>query len=665
MILEKDNTELILNELNEIADFDENESSSPIIKERRSFAKTMTFRKLRQGYLTEEELRFMLEHFTFQGLEVSNLIADNVKDLTIDKFLKIGGVEYVYARGEERCRGNRELVYSLLNKIRLENKTEDLSKLLTYIQGKERFKENHNETFKIVSLFIEHLYISGYDIHLTKYKEKLEEIEAIKNNYAVLYDIINNKSNYKSDAFFATQYVLKMSIQRNIEFEHIMYAFGDKIGSEITSFLLGMRKMPFSDFSFGVKFITENIEMPDLAKLTTLYAILASENLDPLLDMHSALVYAEHYHAKIETKTSLDQILGVAIDGRLDFLENFVERILNDNFVSLDRSREIYKNYFEAITVTRKRDASLFRLKVMIGLRLTDNEIAEAVQAMINDGEGMYAITESFKCDPRFNWSYPGEKTLKKILFNSLKEVERSYHSFNTEDVTEDTVVEKFYNDYLNSYNGRVIMTWKMASNPKFIQQTIANLDEYSYKQRMFVDQINCKAIGFKRFMQILENVQRERREPLDSVCSIPHYGFKTTHFTAVPARILEMATQEELVMYKHKINESVLLRSPHTPFEVVKFYLDIIDKKFLLDYRADDLKSFIVQGLSVNTTLTTEEQVEIMAKIGTKGCVNRFQQMKVVESKVNTYKIDISIPNKEMITVEDFHNYYSKVREK
>ena len=84
-------TELILNELNEIADFDENESSSPIIKERRSFAKTMTFRKLRQGHLTEEELRFMLEHFTFQGLEVSNLIADNIKDLTIDKFLKIGG----------------------------------------------------------------------------------------------------------------------------------------------------------------------------------------------------------------------------------------------------------------------------------------------------------------------------------------------------------------------------------------------------------------------------------------------------------------------------------------------------------------------------------------------------------------------------------------------
>lgn len=664
MILEKDNTELILNELNEIADFDENESSSPIIKERRSFAKTMTFRKLRQGHLTEEELRFMLEHFTFQGLEVSNLIADNVKDLTIDKFLKIGGVEYVYARGKERYRENRELVYSLLNKIRLENKTEDLSKLLTYVQGKERFKENHNETFEIVSLFIEHLYIDGYDAHLTKYEKKLEEIEAIKNNYAVLYDIINNKSNYKSDALFVTQYDLNMSIRRNIKFGDIMYAFGDKIGSEITSFLLGMRKMPFSDFSFGVKFITENIEMPDLAKLTTLYAILVSENLDPLLDMHSALVYAEHYHAKIETKTSLDQILGVAIDGRLDFLDNFVERILNDNFVSLDRSREIYKNYFEAITVTRRYDASLFRLKVMIGLRLTDNEIAEVVQAMIDGGDGMYAITKSFKCDPQFNWSYPGEKTLKKILFNLLKEIERSY-SFNTGDVTEDTAIEKFYNDYLNSYNGRFIMTWKMASNPKFIQQIIANLDEYSYKQRMFIDQINFKAIGFKRFMQILENVQREGRESLYSDRSVSYYGFKTTHFTAVPARILEMATQEELVMYKHKIDESVLLRSPHTPFEVVKFYLDIIDKKFLPDYRVDDLKSFIVQGLSVNTTLTTEEQVEIMAKIGTKRYVNRLQRMKAVESKVNTYKIDISIPNKEMITVEDFHNYYSKVREK
>ena len=88
MILEKDNTELILNELNEIADFDENESSSPIIKERRAFAKTMTFRKLRQNHLTEEEIKFMLEHFTFQGVEVSNLIAENIKDLTLDKFLK-------------------------------------------------------------------------------------------------------------------------------------------------------------------------------------------------------------------------------------------------------------------------------------------------------------------------------------------------------------------------------------------------------------------------------------------------------------------------------------------------------------------------------------------------------------------------------------------------
>lgn len=664
MILEKDNTELILNELNEIADFDENESSSPIIKERRSFAKTMTFRKLRQGHLTEEELRFMLEHFTFQGLEVGNLIADNVKDLTIDKFLKIGGVEYVYARGEEQRRGNRELVYSLLNKIKLKNKTEDLSKLLTYVQGKERFKESYNETLEIVSLFIERLYISGYDIRSARYKKKLEEIEAIKNNYAVLYDIINNKSNYKSNTPF-TRYDLNMPIRRNIEFENIMDTFGDKIGSEITSLLRGMRKMPFSDFSFGVKFITENIGMPDLAKLTTLYAILVSENLDPLLDMHSALVYAEHYHARIETQTSLDQILGVAINGRFDFLDNFAERILNDNFVSLDRSREIYKNYFEAIAVTRRHDASLFRLKVMIDLRLTDNEIAEAVQAMIDNGDGMYVITESFKCDPRFSWSYPGERTLKKILFNSLKKAERSYHSFNMEDVTEDTVTEKFYNDYLNSYNGRVIMTWKMASNPKFIQQTLAKLSEFSYTQRMFIDQINFKAIGFKRFMQILENVQREGRGSFHSDCSVSHYGFKTIHFTAVPASILETATQEELVMYKHKIKESVLLQSPHTPFEVVKFYLDIIDKKFLPDHRADDLKNFIVQGLSVNTTLTTEEQVETMAKIGTKRYVNRFQRMKAVESKVNTYKIDISIPNKEMITVEDFHNYYSKVREK
>lgn len=665
MILEKDNTELILNELNDIADFDENESNSPIIKGRRAFAKTITFRKLRQNHLTEEEIKFMLEHFTFQGVEVSNLIAESIRDLTLDKFLKIGGVEYVYARGQERYRENRDLVDALLSKVRLEDKTEDLSKLLTYIQGKDKFKKYQKETKEIVTFFIEQLYIDGYDIHLTTYKRKLEEIEAIRSNYAVLYDILNNKDNYESDAIVCTGYNITMSVRRDIGFGDIIDVFGDEIGGEMTTLLLGMREMPFSDFAFGVKFITENVELPELAKLITLYTILVSENLDPLLDMNKALAYTEHYYERIETDTPLNLVLRVAIDGRLDFLDNFAERILNSDFVSLDRSREIYKNYFEKVNVTRRYDVNAFQLKVMIGLRLTDNEIAEAIQIMIRNGEGMYMITEAFKCDPCFNWSYPGEKTLKKILHYTIKDLERRYGFSNTSNLTDENVIEEFYNNHLNSFSGRVLLTWKMANDPKFIKKIIINLNDDSYKQRLVTEQINFKAIGFTKYMQILEDAQRNKRESLLYNHSSFNYGFKTSYFSAVSSKALEVATKEEIIMYKHKINESTLLQSQYTPFEVVEFYLDMMERKSLPDHQVDDLKSFIVQGLSVNETFTTEEQVTIMARIGTKRYINRFQRMKMVNSKVNTYKLDIFIPNKETITVEDFHNYYSKVRDK
>lgn len=661
MILEKDNAELILNELNDIADFDENESSSPIIKERRAFAKTMTFRKLRQNHLTEEELKFMLEHFTFQGVEVSNLIAENIKNLTLDKFLKIGGVEYVYARGQERCRENRDLVDALLSKVILEDKTKDLSKLLTYIQGKDRFKKYQRETKEIVAYFIEQLYIDGYDVHLTTYKRKLEEIEAIRSNYAVLYDILNNKDNYESDAVARTRYDVTMLVRRDIGFGDIIGVFGDEIGGEMKTLLLGMREMPFSDFAFGIKFITETVELPELAKLITLYAILVSENLDPLLDMNTALAYTEHYYERIETDTPLNLVLRVAIDERLDFLDNFAERILNSDFVSLDRSREIYRNYFEKINVTRRYDVNAFQLKVMIGLRLTDKEISEAIQIMINNGEGMYTITEAFKCDPRFNWSYPGEETLKKILHYSI----RSYGFSNTSKLTDENIIDEFYNNYLNSFNGKILLTWKMANDPKFIKKIIMNLNDHTYKQKVITEQINFKAIGFAKYMQILEDAQRSEKESSLYNHSSFNYGFKTSYFSGVSSRALEVATKEEIIMYKRKINESTLLQSQYTPFEVVEFYLDIMERKSLPDHQVHDLKSFIVQGLSVNETFTKEEQVAIIARIGTKGYMNRFHQMKKVNSKVNTYKLDISIPNKEVITVEDFHNYYSKVRDK
>jgi len=60
------------------------------------------------------------------------------------------------------------------------------------------------------------------------------------------------------------------------------------------------------------------------------------------------------------------------------------------------------------------------------------------------------------------------------------------------------------------------------------------------------------------------------------------------------------------------------------------------------------------------NEKLTQEQQIDILVRIGKKPFVLSFYNVKNLKSKTITF----NVVNSENLTVKDFQNYYSKIRE-
>jgi hypothetical protein len=295
----------------------------------------------------------------------------------------------------------------------------------------------------------------------------------------------------------------------------------------------------------------------------------------------------------------------------------------------------------------------------MIGLKVSDLEIAEEVRRLSQRGVDTYCIISNFQCNPEKPYTYPGFHTMKEIMIlgltnmNPYKRERKNFANMSYKDL----VQEFFFKNY-KTFGGKIVITWKMANDPSFIKSLLIALNDYSYRIKQIIEMINIKNIGFKKYMDILEDVQRNPNNDILFVSNEFEY-IKNT-FAAFHQEALRFATDSEINMYKHKIPTSLLLSSRYCTYKVFDYFLKRIESNKVSKNVASDVISAIVRGVRDNEKLTKEQQIDILVRIGKKPFTLSFYDVKI--SKPKTIIFDVI--NSENLTVKDFQNYYNKIRE-
>ena len=172
------------------------------------------------------------------------------------------------------------------------------------------------------------------------------------------------------------------------------------------------------------------------------------------------------------------------------------------------------------------------------------------------------------------------------------------------------------------------------------------------------MEMINIKNIGFKKYMNILEDIQRNSNN--DRLFVSNKFGYIENTFAAFYQKALRFATESEINMYKHKIPTSLLLSSRYCTYKVFDYFLKRIESNKVSKDVVFDVIPAIVRGVRNNEKLTQEQQIDILVRIGKKPFVLSFYNVKNLKSKT----IIFNVVNSENLTVKDFQNYYSKIRE-
>ena len=663
MTLKEDTINIMKEELNSITDNNPTEGTLGVISNRRAFAKTETYRKLRKNELSNEEMYFLLNNYRYGSKEIAEFLVDAIPDFTAEKLVAIGGLESILTQTSNELNYFWHLTNALVDKFKMDNPSKSLNVILKYLTTAEKVSSDIMGANRVMNIIIERRFSPHINRELIPktnqpvYNEKEKElIIAVKDNYSLIFNLTSNRQKREEEKGYADlKWILWGNDLNNIS-RYISDNYSNQVSKMACFLIVTFRKCPYIDIDFVIDYINTQTKLPKEVQLIVLYTLLCSRNLDPIIDFDKALKYCENLYEKSGISKGLHEILTLVTEKNINIFDIFIKRVSNLNNITKERSNEIYKYYFKNQNKKNGTFIESLKLKAMIGLKVSDLEIAEEVRRLSQRGVNTYSITSNFHCDPEKPYTYPGFHTMKEIMILGLTNM-NLYDKFERKNFAnmsyKDLVQEFFFKNY-KTFNGKIVITWKMANDPSFIKSLLMELNDHSCKIGQIMEMINIKNIGFKKYMDILEDVQRNSNNNKLFVSNESEY-IKNI-FTVFHQEDLRFATESEINMYKHKIPTSLLLSSKYCTYEVFDYFLKRIESNKV----SKDVISAIVRGVKNNEKLTQEQQIDILVRIGKKPFVSSFYNVKNLKSKTITF----NVVNSENLTVKDFQNYYSKIRE-
>ncbi len=666
MTLKEDAIKFMKEELDSITDNNPIESTLGVINNRRAFAKTETYRKLRKNELSNEEMYFLLNNYRYGSQEIAEFLVDAISDFTVEKLIAIGGIESLLSQSPNELSFYPDLSNALIGKFKIDNPSKSLQVILEHLTAVERASSDIMGVSNIMDLIIKKRFNPHinrglvYERDQLAYNEKDKELLiAIKDNYSLIFNLMSKRLKEEEKHFVHLGIGFLWSHNTNDVSKYISDNYSDQV-SEMASFLIKtIRECPFIEIDFVIDYINTQTDLPKEVQLIVLYTLLCSDDLDPMIDFDKALKYCENLYKKSDISKGLHEILTLASEGSVGNFGNFITRVSNLNGVTKERSNAIYEYYFKNQSGKTNAVTETLKLKAMVGLKVSDLEIAEEVRSLNQRGASPYYITSEFSCDPEKPYSYPGPHTMKEIMIMELTNMPS--HKRGRQDYAnmsyKDLIQEFFFMDYV-TFNRGVVMTWRMANNPSFIKSLFGELTHYSYRMRHIMEVINVKNIGFKKYMEILEDIQRNSNN--NRLFYSNEFGYTRDTFAAFYHKALKFATESEINMYKHKIPTGILLSSRYCTYEVFDYFLKRIESNKVNKNVAFDVVTSVIRGVKNNKKLTQEQQIDILVRIGEKPLMLSFYSVNNSKPK----RITFDVVNSENLTVKDFQNYYSKIRE-
>ena len=121
MTLKEDTINIIKEELDSITDNSPTEGTLGVISNRRAFAKTETYRKLRKNELSNEEMYFLLNNYRYGSKEIAEFLVDAIPDFTAEKLVAIGGIESILSQLSDESSPYWDLTNALIDKFKMNN----------------------------------------------------------------------------------------------------------------------------------------------------------------------------------------------------------------------------------------------------------------------------------------------------------------------------------------------------------------------------------------------------------------------------------------------------------------------------------------------------------------------------------------------------------------
>jgi len=661
MILKEDIINIMKEELNSITD-----STLGVISNRRAFAKTETYRKLKKNELSNEEMYFLLNNYKYGSEEIAEFLVDAIPDFTAEKLVAIGGLESILTQTSNESSYFWYLTNALVDKFKMDNPSKSLNVILKYLTTAEKVSSDIMGANRVMNIIIERRFSPHINRGLIPktnqpvYNEKEKElIIAVKDNYSLIFNLTSNRQKIEEEKGYADlKWILWGNDLNNIS-RYISDNYSNQVSKMACFLIVTFRKCPYIDIDFVIDYINTQTKLPKEVQLIVLYTLLCSRNLDPIIDFDKALKYCENLYEKSGISKGLHEILTLVTEENINIFDIFIKRVSNLNNITKERSNEIYKYYFKNQNKKNGTFIESLKLKAMIGLKVSDLEIAEEVRRLSQRGVNTYSITSNFHCDPEKPYTYPGFHTMKEIMVLWLTNINLyKFERKNFANMSYKDLVQEFFFKNCKTFNGEIVITWKMANDPSFIKSLLMELNDHSCKIGQIMEMINIKNIGFKKYMNILEDIQRNSNN--DRLFVSNEFGYIKNTFAAFHQEALRFATESEINMYKHKIPTSLLLSSKYCTYEVFDYFLKRIESNKVSKDVVFNVIPAIVKGVKNNKKLTQEQQIDILVRIGKKHFVSRFYSVKNLKSKT----IIFNVVNSENLTVKDFQNYYSKIRE-
>lgn len=635
------------------------------------FSATDTYKAFRKGEISDEGIYFMFTNFAFSGEEVSSLVVGKIRNLTIEKAIRLGVIDNLLIFGEDGDRHTYALQYFLTAAIKVSDYDKELDYLLTVFEDRLKNQMSGRRDKQILTHFLKTFWYGlksdwGTNPFSERAVNNKENIKILKKHYQRIYDYFNEEYLYvPKDPIRSFTLDLEPRVSRPSNYNTIFsynYAPELSFGStaptkeihpinkdEVKNILSGVYRCPYVDFEFLLEKMNLDKKFNAEDKIYVMLTALSMDSLDPTLDFDKKLRKIEMLSGLWGTDSKMSDILHIIFSqGRYGQLSSFTQKILGLKDLSKSRQSDIYNLYFKNLNVESIYDGYRHKLRIMIEFKLSDDKMAEFIQECFDNGDGVLDIKEEFACSPLRRHTYPGFKSLMLIIRQEIA-IHSRYPESPDKRSSDELLLERYFFNQTIRFSDNSLITWKMANNPKFMRKII-NSDNMMNNNRinLIIAKMNLANLGFNTYMNMLEDKNRKQGQ---------------TKFDRTSKNALRFATKSEIFMYKNKMDAVMLASAASTDYKVLQHLIKISNFKSMRDV-GRQIQAQISNGLTKNKVLSAEEMISIMVELGSKdtGIVGRVFNTNRINERPHTKNIQLNVVSNKALTVKDFSDYYDKI---